>query len=85
MRYLGIDVHVNTSVWCLLDATGKLVERGKTYVIDAAPLTAPKPTGNPVPEIIDGTITTLFAEGTDLMFQLTGSSHAWFPAQPVQT
>ena len=36
MRYLGIDVHVTTSVWCLLDATGKLVERGKT------PTTAPE-------------------------------------------
>jgi transposase len=35
MRYLGIDVHVKTSVWCLLDAEGELVERGKT------PTTAP--------------------------------------------
>jgi len=29
MRYLGIDVHVKTSVWCLLDARGTVVERGK--------------------------------------------------------
>ena len=36
MRYLGIDVHVKTSVWCLLDADGKLVERGQV------PTTAPK-------------------------------------------
>jgi transposase len=36
MRYLGIDVHVKTSVWCLLDTKGEVVERGKT------PTTAPK-------------------------------------------
>jgi len=30
MRYLGIDVHVQSSVWCLLDSSGTLVERGKT-------------------------------------------------------
>ena len=35
MRYLGIDVHVKTSVWCLLDETGKVEERGKV------PTTAP--------------------------------------------
>ena len=29
MRYLGIDVHVKTSVWCLLDANGTVLERGK--------------------------------------------------------
>jgi transposase len=29
MRYLGLDVHVKATVWCLLDATGMPVERGK--------------------------------------------------------
>ncbi|MFC1643342.1 transposase, partial [Myxococcota bacterium] len=29
MRYLAIDVHVQSSVWCLLDASGAVVERGK--------------------------------------------------------
>jgi transposase len=30
VRYLGIDVHVQATVWCLLDSTGTIVERGKT-------------------------------------------------------
>jgi len=30
MKYLGIDVHVTTSVWCLVDASGAVLERGKT-------------------------------------------------------
>jgi transposase len=30
MRYLGIDVHVQATVWCLLDSRGTIVERGKT-------------------------------------------------------
>jgi transposase len=30
MRYLGMDVHVQTTVWCLLDSTGAIVEQGKT-------------------------------------------------------
>ncbi len=30
MNYLGIDVHVKTSVWCLLDANGEVLERGKS-------------------------------------------------------
>jgi transposase len=30
MRYLGIDVHVQASVWCLVDSSGTVVERGKT-------------------------------------------------------
>ncbi len=29
MKYLGIDVHVKTSVWCLLDEAGQIVKRGK--------------------------------------------------------
>lgn len=29
MKYLGIDVHVKTSVWCLLDEGGQIVERGR--------------------------------------------------------
>lgn len=29
MRYLGLDVHVNATVWCLLDGAGEVVERGK--------------------------------------------------------
>ena len=29
MQYLGIDVHVQSTVWCLLDDDGKVVERGK--------------------------------------------------------
>ena len=29
MKYLGIDVHVQSSVWCLLDQDGNVVERGK--------------------------------------------------------
>jgi len=28
MRYLGIDVHVKATVWCLLDDRGEVVERG---------------------------------------------------------
>ena len=36
MRYLGIDVHVTTSVWCLVDAEGAVLERGKVAT------TAPK-------------------------------------------
>lgn len=35
MRYLGLDVHAAATVWCLLDESGKVVERGKT------PTTAP--------------------------------------------
>lgn len=30
MRYIGLDVHVSSTVWCLLDGTGEIVERGKT-------------------------------------------------------
>jgi transposase len=30
MKYIGLDVHVKTTVWCCLDETGKIVERGKT-------------------------------------------------------
>ena len=29
MRYLGMDVHVKSTVWCLLDAGGEVVEKGK--------------------------------------------------------
>ncbi len=29
VKYLGIDVHVKTSVWCLLDEAGQIVKRGK--------------------------------------------------------
>ena len=29
MKYLGIDVHVQSSVWCVLGQDGKVVERGK--------------------------------------------------------
>ncbi len=29
MRYLGIDVHSNTSTWCLLDEAGEVLERGR--------------------------------------------------------
>jgi transposase len=29
VKYLGIDVHVKTSVWCLLDEAGQIEERGK--------------------------------------------------------
>lgn len=29
MRYLGMDVHVAATVWCLLDDQGVVVERGK--------------------------------------------------------
>jgi len=35
MFYLGLDVHVSATVWCLLDETGDTVDRGKT------PTTAP--------------------------------------------
>lgn len=38
MRYLGIDVHVATSVWCLLDESGEIVRRG-TVPTTAADLT----------------------------------------------
>ena len=30
MRYLGIDVHSQASVWCLLDQDGEIVREGKT-------------------------------------------------------
>jgi transposase len=30
MRYLGLDVHVSTTVWCLMNDTGEVMERGKT-------------------------------------------------------
>ena len=30
MRYLGLDVHIKTTVWHLLDASGQTVETGKT-------------------------------------------------------
>ncbi|MFC1642927.1 IS110 family transposase [Myxococcota bacterium] len=36
MRYLGIDVHVRASVWCLLDASGARVERGKVPTTQGA-------------------------------------------------
>ncbi|HEY3234870.1 MAG TPA: hypothetical protein VGJ84_09130 [Polyangiaceae bacterium] len=29
MRYLGIDVHLKAIVYCLVDATGEVTERGK--------------------------------------------------------
>jgi hypothetical protein len=29
MRYLGIDVHAITTVWCLLDDQGQSIDRGK--------------------------------------------------------
>ena len=29
MKYLGLDVHAQASVWCLLDDSGEAVERGK--------------------------------------------------------
>ena len=29
MRYLGMDVHAKATVWCLLDASGEVVDRGK--------------------------------------------------------
>jgi hypothetical protein len=29
MRYLGIDVHVETTVWCLLNEQGEIVSQGK--------------------------------------------------------
>lgn len=29
MRYLGLDVHVSTTVWCLMNDCGEVVERGK--------------------------------------------------------
>jgi hypothetical protein len=32
MRYLGMDVHVKSTVWCLLDAAGEVVEKGKGAV-----------------------------------------------------
>lgn len=35
MRYIGLDVHVTATVWCLLDEAGEVVGRGKT------PTTAP--------------------------------------------
>ena len=30
MKYLGIDVHVAATVWCLLDDRGEIVDQGKT-------------------------------------------------------
>ena len=36
MRYLGIDVHVQSSVWCLLDASGARVERGQVPTTSSA-------------------------------------------------
>jgi len=30
MKYVGLDVHVKTAVWCCLDESGTIVERGKT-------------------------------------------------------
>ena len=30
MRYLGIDVHVSTTVWCLLSDVGEVLAQGKT-------------------------------------------------------
>ena len=30
MKYIGLDVHVKTTVWCCLDETGKITKRGKT-------------------------------------------------------
>ncbi|MFC1641990.1 IS110 family transposase [Myxococcota bacterium] len=36
MRYLGIDVHVQSSVWCLLDTSGAIVERGKVPTTSSA-------------------------------------------------
>ncbi len=35
MRYLGMDVHAKSTVWCLLDAQGEVVSEGRT------PTTAP--------------------------------------------
>ena len=36
MRYLGIDVHVSTTVFCLLDGTGEVVEQGSVPTTVAA-------------------------------------------------
>ena len=40
VRYLGLDVHGNATVYCLLDAEGKAVERGSvpTTVLDLSEL-----------------------------------------------
>lgn len=34
MQYLGIDVHSKASVWCLLDAHGEVVDRGRISTTD---------------------------------------------------
>ena len=39
MGHLGIDVHVTTSVWCLVDVKGTVLERG-TVATTAPKLTA---------------------------------------------
>ncbi len=39
MKYLGIDVHVKTSVWCLLDESGQIIERGKVATTALDPTT----------------------------------------------
>lgn len=30
MRYLGMDVHVKATVWCLLDESEEVIEQGKS-------------------------------------------------------
>jgi hypothetical protein len=35
MRYLGMDVHVKSTVWCLLDVAGEVVEKGKSLTTAA--------------------------------------------------
>lgn len=42
MMYLGLDVHLKSTVWCLLDQTGEIAQRGKvrTTVEELATLVA---------------------------------------------
>src|SRR3989442_15184495 len=35
VRYLGMDVHATSTVWCLLDGTGAVVARGRVATTTA--------------------------------------------------
>ena len=39
MRYLGMDVHTASTVWCLLDANGDIVGEGRTRTTAPALMT----------------------------------------------
>jgi hypothetical protein len=47
MRYLGIDVHVSTTVWCLLNEAGEVTATGKVPTTQEGLSRMPSEAGGP--------------------------------------